>query len=277
MFMTLRSPGDPLSSQMHWSKRWTASFERIDISQSAKCTNNVRKCLVHLRTKLSPNICNTTKFVHVGYRGCFQMPTKQWEWVPHWCFWNITNGMATCSSTKFLQGMKYGFRTTPPLANCNQWSGVILSHQTSHTNSNKLHQPENWWPLFSGTVKVSSLLISCPATQPSMLMSTVLHFDVFIRLFRTAAEVNSHMALFWSMTMHAHILPGWHRPCCVMNSIGTHSTILHTVPTWHHRTFTSSWRWRSTLRVNDMQMMRTCSTLSWTGWIARRPSGTRRE
>ena len=38
MFMTLRSQGDPLSSQMHWSKRWTASFARIDISQFAKCT-----------------------------------------------------------------------------------------------------------------------------------------------------------------------------------------------------------------------------------------------
>jgi hypothetical protein len=32
MFMTLRDQGDPLPSQMHWSKRWTASFERIDIS-----------------------------------------------------------------------------------------------------------------------------------------------------------------------------------------------------------------------------------------------------
>jgi hypothetical protein len=46
-----------------------ASFERIDISQLAKCMNNVRKCLVHLCTKLSPNTCNTAKFVHVGYRG----------------------------------------------------------------------------------------------------------------------------------------------------------------------------------------------------------------
>ena len=101
--------------------------------------------------------------------------------------------------------------------------------------------------------------------------ATVLHFNVFVRLFRTAAEANSHVALFWSMTMHAHIPPGWHRPCCVMNSIGTHSTILHTVWTWHHWTFTSSWRWRSTLLVNDMQMMRTCSTLSWTGWIAEKP------
>ena len=39
------------------------------ISQLAKCTNNVRKYLVQLCTKLSPNICNTAKFVHVGYRG----------------------------------------------------------------------------------------------------------------------------------------------------------------------------------------------------------------
>ena len=30
---------------------------------------HVRKCLVQLYTKLSPNICNTAKFVHVGYRG----------------------------------------------------------------------------------------------------------------------------------------------------------------------------------------------------------------
>ena len=28
--------------------------------------NNVRKCLVQLCTKLSPNICNTAKFVHAG-------------------------------------------------------------------------------------------------------------------------------------------------------------------------------------------------------------------
>jgi len=69
MFMTLRDQGDPLSSQTHWSKRWTVSFKRIDISQLAKYTNNVRKYLVQLCTKLSPNICNTAKFVHVGYRG----------------------------------------------------------------------------------------------------------------------------------------------------------------------------------------------------------------
>ena len=41
----------------------------INISQLAKCTKNVRKCLVHLCTKLSPNICNTAKFVHVGPGG----------------------------------------------------------------------------------------------------------------------------------------------------------------------------------------------------------------
>ena len=38
-------------------------------SQLAKCTNNVRKCLVQLCTKLSPNIWSTAKFEHVGYRG----------------------------------------------------------------------------------------------------------------------------------------------------------------------------------------------------------------
>ena len=35
----------------------------------SECTNNVRKCFVQLRTKLSPNICNTAKFVHVGPGG----------------------------------------------------------------------------------------------------------------------------------------------------------------------------------------------------------------
>jgi len=39
------------------------------ISQLAKCTKNVRKCLVHLCTKLSPNIYNTAKCVHVGPGG----------------------------------------------------------------------------------------------------------------------------------------------------------------------------------------------------------------
>jgi len=61
MFMTLRDQGDPLSSQTHLSKRWTASFERIDISQLAKCTNNVQECLLQLCTKFSPNICNIAK------------------------------------------------------------------------------------------------------------------------------------------------------------------------------------------------------------------------
>ena len=75
----------------------------------------------------------------------------------------------------------------------------------------------------------------------------------------------------------AHLPPGRHRPCCMMHSIGTHLTILPTVRTWHHQTFTSFRRWRSTLLVNDLQMMRTYSILSWTGWIAKRPSGTRRE
>ena len=77
--------------------------------------------------------------------------------------------------------------------------------------------------------------------------------------------------------MHAHIPPGRHSPCCMIHSIGTHLTILPTVRTWHHQTFTSFQRWRSTLLVNDLQMMRTYSMLSWTGWIARWLSGTRRE
>ena len=37
--------------------------------------------------------------------------------------------------------------------------------------------------------------------------------------------------------MHVHILPGRRKPCCKSNSIGTSSSILRTVQTWHHRTF----------------------------------------
>ena len=35
--------------------------ENCEISQLAKCMNNVRKCLVQLCMKLSSNICNTAK------------------------------------------------------------------------------------------------------------------------------------------------------------------------------------------------------------------------
>jgi len=35
----------------------------------AKCMNNVWKCLVQLYLKLSPNICNTAKVVHIGSGG----------------------------------------------------------------------------------------------------------------------------------------------------------------------------------------------------------------
>jgi len=62
--------------------------------------------------------------------------------------------------------------------------------------------------------------------------------------------------------------------CCVMHSIGTHLTILPTVRTWHHRTFTSFRRWRSTFLVKRFT---DDEDVSWTGWIAGRPSGTRRE
>ena len=57
-----------------------------------------------------------------------------------------------------------------------------------------------------------------------------------IRLLQTEEE-SSCVGLFCCTTMHVHILPGRHKPCCVSNSIGTTSTILRTVRTWHHRTF----------------------------------------
>ena len=95
-------------------------------------------------------------------------------------------------------------------------------------------------PFYTCAVRKVTNVCPCwfhaPQQKPSMLMRTVPHFDVFVTLFRTAAEANFDVALFWSMTMHAHIPTGTHRACCMMNSIGTHLTILHTVRTWHHRT-----------------------------------------
>ena len=68
-------------------------------------------------------------------------------------------------------------------------------------------------------------------------------------------------------TMHVRILPGRHKPCCVSNSVGTSSSILRTVRTWHRRTFSCFQKW-STLLVNASQMMKTWRMLSmvYTNW-----------
>ena len=52
-----------------------------------------------------------------------------------------------------------------------------------------------------------------------------------------ADKASSRVELFCCTTMHIGILPGRHKPCCVSNSIGTSSSILRTVRTWHRRTF----------------------------------------
>ena len=42
------------------------------------------------------------------------------------------------------------------------------------------------------------------------------------------AEVTrSHVELFCCTTMHVHILPDRHKPCCVSNSIGTSLNIMY--------------------------------------------------
>ena len=50
-------------------------------------------------------------------------------------------------------------------------------------------------------------------------------------------EASSRVELFCWTTMHVRILPGRHKPYCMSNSIGTRSSILRTVRTWHRRTF----------------------------------------
>ena len=64
-----------------------------------------------------------------------------------------------------------------------------------------------------------------------------------------AEEASSRVELFGCTTMHVRILLGRHKPCCVSNSIGTSSSTLRTVRTWHRRTFSCLQKW-STLLVN---------------------------
>ena len=70
-------------------------------------------------------------------------------------------------------------------------------------------------------------------------------------------EASSRVELFCSTTMLVRILPGRHKPCCVSNSYGIYSIILRIVRTRHHWTFSFFQKWRSTLLVNDSQMMKT--------------------
>ena len=51
-----------------------------------------------------------------------------------------------------------------------------------------------------------------------------------------AEEVSSRGEFFCCMTMHVRILPGRYKSCCVNNSIGKSSSILHTFRTWYCRT-----------------------------------------
>ena len=52
-----------------------------------------------------------------------------------------------------------------------------------------------------------------------------------------AEEESSGVAFFCCTRMHVRMLPGRHMPCCVSNSIGISSSILHTDGTWQYRTY----------------------------------------
>ena len=80
-----------------------------------------------------------------------------------------------------------------------------------------------------------------------------------------AEEASSRVELFCCMIMHVGILPGKHKSCCVSNSIGTSSSILRIVRTWHRRTFSCFQKW-STLLVNASQMMETRRMLWAATW-----------
>ena len=71
-----------------------------------------------------------------------------------------------------------------------------------------------------------------------------------------AEETSSRVDLFCCTTMHVRIVHGRHKPCCVSYSSGTSSSILRTVRTWYHRSFSCFQKWRSMLMVNASQMMK---------------------
>ena len=50
-----------------------------------------------------------------------------------------------------------------------------------------------------------------------------------------AEEASSRVEIFCCAIMHVRILPGRHKPCCMINSIGASSSILRTIRTWHRR------------------------------------------
>ena len=54
-----------------------------------------------------------------------------------------------------------------------------------------------------------------------------------------AEEASSRVELLCCTTMHVRILSDRHKLCCVSNSIGTSSSILRTIRTWHRPTFFS--------------------------------------
>ena len=52
-----------------------------------------------------------------------------------------------------------------------------------------------------------------------------------------AEDSSSRVELFCCTTMYVRTLPGRHKPRCMNNCIGTSSSNLRTVRTWHRRTF----------------------------------------
>ena len=82
-----------------------------------------------------------------------------------------------------------------------------------------------------------------------------------------AEEASSRVELFCCTTMHVRTSPGRHKPCCVSNSIGTSSSILRTVRSWHRQTFSFFQKWRSTLLVSASQKINTWKMLAAATWF----------
>ena len=105
------------------------------------------------------------------------------------------------SEIQIVTGDETWISHNTPLANCNQWSGVILSRQ------NKPHK-------FKQTASARKLMATVFCDRQGVLLvdfmpcNTTINAEAYCATLRRHRKANSHVALFWSMTMHAHIPPG---------------------------------------------------------------------
>ena len=154
--------------------------------------------------------------------------------------------------------------------------GIILSCHRSHARFKQTASTQKLTASYSKTVKGVLLINFMPHNMKINSNAYCATLEHLCRAIQNQWRGKLSHGIVLLMTMHLCILPGRHKPWCMSNSIGTSLSILRTVCTWHCRTFSCFQKWRSTLLVNAMQMMKTRRMLSWPCWITRWPHGMKR-